>query len=204
MKRIVRMLPGNRSVSPVRIYQRVRTTGTRKDAKRKDSSGSSSSSDVEDERSALLKTHDRQVECLQIPDRDDLEDNIYSRNYDSHRARRRTICRQPDPRARIDDVKLKYPHEKKFTTKQLPRYTKAYIFLDKYHYAINEIILQYRYFMFTCINSYDRYLQGVSKDTAYFEVDEIRDSRSLRRCVRPGDSITSILHSVKDKNVRYY
>lgn len=116
------MLPGTRYVSPVRtnIYRRIRTT--KKEAKRKESS-SSSTSDEENEKSMLLKTRDRQVDCLQIiSDHDDSEDNIYNRNYDSHRARRRTICRQPDSHERADVVKLKYPHEKKFTTKNLPRY----------------------------------------------------------------------------------
>lgn len=116
------MLPGTQSVPPVgtNIYRRIRST--RKEAKRKvPSSASSSTSDEENEQSALLKTHDRQVDCLQIiSDHDDSEDNIYNRNYDSHRARRRTICRQPDSHVRAEDVKLRYPHEKKFTTKKLP------------------------------------------------------------------------------------
>lgn len=113
------MLPRTQSISPVgtNIYRRIRPT--RKEAKRK---ASSSTSDEENERSALLKTHDRQVDCLQIiSDHDDSEDNIYNKNYDSHRARRRTICRQPDSHVRADDVRLRYPHEKKFTTKTLPR-----------------------------------------------------------------------------------
>ncbi|XP_067203088.1 trichohyalin-like isoform X1 [Linepithema humile] len=120
--RIVRMLPGNQFASPIRTYRRIRTM--KKDAKREDSSSaSSSSSDEKNEQSALLKTHlDRQVDCLRIsPDHDDSEANVYSRNYDSHRARRRTICRQPDSRARAE-AKLKYPHEKKFAMKKLPRY----------------------------------------------------------------------------------
>lgn len=121
------MLRGSRYVSPVRtnIYRRIRTA--KKEAKRKESSSNSTStSDEENERSTLLKTHDRQVDCLRIiSDHDDSEDNIYNRNYDSHRARRRTICRQPDSHVRADDVKLKYPHEKEFTTKKLPRYIEA-------------------------------------------------------------------------------
>ncbi|XP_070169409.1 uncharacterized protein [Polyergus mexicanus] len=159
--RIARMLPGTRHVSPVRtnIYRRIRTT--KKEAKRKKSS-SSSISDEENEQSTLLKTRDRQVDCLQIiSDHDDSEDNIYNRNYDSHRARRRTICRQPDSHERADVVKLKYPHEKKFTTKKLPRY-----------------------------------LQPISKDTVYFEVDEIKDSQLKRRCVHPGERI-NILSDTK-------
>lgn len=119
------MLPGTQSVSPVRTYRRIRTT--RKEAKCKESSSTSSStSDEENEQSMLLKTHDRQVDSLQIIlDHDDSEDNIYNRNYDSHRARRRTICRQPDSHVKADDAKLRYPHEKKFVTKKLPRYIKA-------------------------------------------------------------------------------
>ncbi|EFN71290.1 DC-STAMP domain-containing protein 2 [Camponotus floridanus] len=152
--RIIRMLPRTQSVSPVgtNIYRRIR----RKEAKRKvPSSTSSSTSDEENEQGALLKTHDRQVDCLQIiSDHDDSEDNIYNRNYDSHRARRRTICRQPESHVRADDVKLKYPHEKKFTTKKLPRY-----------------------------------LQPISKDMLYFEVDEIKDSQLKRRCVHLGKRI---------------
>lgn len=120
------MLPGNQSASPVRMYRRIRTT--KKDARRKDSSSvSSSSSDEENEQRTLLKAHDRQVDCLQIiSDHDDSGDNIYSRNYDSHRARRGTICRQPDSHMRADDAKLRYPHERKFTMKELPRYSKNY------------------------------------------------------------------------------
>ncbi|CAL1680219.1 unnamed protein product [Lasius platythorax] len=152
--RIARMLPGTQSVSPVRTYRRIRTT--RKEAKCKESSSTSSStSDEENEQSMLLKTHDRQVDSLQIIlDHDDSEDNIYNRNYDSHRARRRTICRQPDSHVKADDAKLRYPHEKKFITKKLPRY-----------------------------------LQPISKDTVYFEVDEIKDSQLKRRCVHPRDRI---------------
>ncbi|XP_018046467.1 PREDICTED: LOW QUALITY PROTEIN: uncharacterized protein LOC108685963 [Atta colombica] len=148
LDRIVRMLSGNQSTSPVQTYRRIRTT--KKDAKHKSSSSvSSSSTDEENEQHALLKAHDRQVNCLQIiSDHDDSEDNIYSRNYDSHRARRGTICRQPDSHVRADDVKLRHPHEKKFTMKKLPRY-----------------------------------LQPISKDTTYFEVNEIIDSK--RRCVLP-------------------
>lgn len=121
------MLPGNQFASPVRTYRRIRTM--KKDVKCEDSSStSSSSSDEKNEQSVLLKTHDRQVDCLQIsPDHDDSEANVYSRNYDSHRARRRTICRQPDSRARADDAKLKHPHEKKFAMKKLPRYITMYI-----------------------------------------------------------------------------
>jgi len=117
------MLPGNQSTSPVQTYRRIRTT--KKNVKRKDSfSASSSSSGEENEQRALLKAHDRQVDCLQIiSDHDDSGDNIYSRNYDSHRARRGTICRQPDSCVRADDAKLRYPHEKKFTMKELPRYS---------------------------------------------------------------------------------
>jgi len=119
------MLSGNQSTSPVQTYRRIRTT--KKDAKHKSSSSvSSSSTDEENEQHALLKAHDRQVNCLQIiSDHDDSEDNIYSRNYDSHRARRGTICRQPDSHVRADDVKLRHPHEKKFTMKKLPRYSKT-------------------------------------------------------------------------------
>lgn len=117
------MLPGNQSTTPVRMYRRIRTT--KKDVKRKDSSPvSTSSADEESEQRALLKAHDRQVDCLQIiSDHDDSGDNIYSRNYDSHRPRRQrgTICRKPDSHMRADDAKLKYPHEKKFTMKELPR-----------------------------------------------------------------------------------
>ncbi|XP_012059688.1 PREDICTED: uncharacterized protein LOC105622889 [Atta cephalotes] len=147
LDRIVRMLSGNQSTSPVQTYRRIRTT--KKDAKHKSSSSiSSSSTDEENEQHALLKAHDRQVNCLQIiSDHDDSEDNIYSRNYDSHRARG-TICRQPDSHVRADDVKLRHPHEKKFTMKKLPRY-----------------------------------LQPISKDTTYFEVNEIIDSK--QRCVLP-------------------
>ncbi|XP_072766623.1 uncharacterized protein [Anoplolepis gracilipes] len=156
VNRIARKLFGTQSVSSVRtnIYRRIRTT--KKEAKRKESSSASSStSDEENEESTFLKTHDRQVDCLQIiSDHDDSEDNIYNRNYDSHRARRRTICRQPNSHIRADDVKLKYPHEKKFTTKKLPRY-----------------------------------LQPISKDTIYFEVDEIKDSQLKRRCVHPRERI---------------
>lgn len=117
------MLSGNQIASPVRTYRRIRTI--KRDVKREGSSSASSSSasDEKNEQSALLKTHDRQVDCLQIsPDHDDSEANVYSRNYDSHRARRRTICRQPDSHARADNAKLKYPHEKRFAKKKLPRY----------------------------------------------------------------------------------
>ncbi|EGI58274.1 DC-STAMP domain-containing protein 2 [Acromyrmex echinatior] len=154
LDRIVRMLSGNQSTSPVQTYRRIRTT--KKDAKHKSSSSvSSSSTDEENEQHALLKTHDRQVNCLQIiSDHDDSEDNIYSRNYDSHRARRGTICRQPDSHVRADDVRLRHPHEKKFTMKKLPRY-----------------------------------LQPISKDTAYFEVNEIKDSQSKRGCVLPTERV---------------
>ncbi|KYN11324.1 DC-STAMP domain-containing protein 2 [Trachymyrmex cornetzi] len=154
LDRIVRMLSGNQSTSPVQTYRRIRTT--KKDAKHKSSSSvSSSSTDEENEQHALLKAYDRQVNCLQIiSDHDDSEDNIYSRNYDSHRARRGTICRQPDSHMRADDVKLRHPHEKKFTMKKLPRY-----------------------------------LQPISKDTAYFEVNEIIDSQSKRGCVRPTERV---------------
>lgn len=109
------------------MYRQIRTK--KKDAKRKDSfSGSSSSSDEENERRTLLKAHDRQVDYLQIiSDHDDSGDNIYSRNYDSHRARRGTICRQPDSDIRADDARLRYPHEKKFTMKELPRYSKTIV-----------------------------------------------------------------------------
>ncbi|KAG5324991.1 DCST2 protein, partial [Pseudoatta argentina] len=125
LDRIVRMLSGNQSTSPVQTYRRIRTT--KKDAKHKSSSSvSSSSTDEENEQHALLKAHDRQVNCLQIiSNHDDSEDNIYSRNYDSHRARRGTICRQPDSHVRADDVRLRHPHEKKFTMKKLPRYNKT-------------------------------------------------------------------------------
>lgn len=121
------MLSGNQSTSPVRMYRQIRTT--KKDAKRKDSSAvSSSSSDEENERRTLLKAHNRQVNYLQIiSDHDDSGDNIYSRNYDSHRARRGTICRQPDSDIRADDARLRYPHEKKFTMKELPRYSKTIV-----------------------------------------------------------------------------
>lgn len=81
----------------------------KREAKCSDSSAAatSSSSDREDEQRALLETHDRQVDRLQISDRDDFQDNIYSRDYDSHRERRGTICRRPDPCASVD------PREKK-------------------------------------------------------------------------------------------
>ncbi|KAG5333498.1 DCST2 protein, partial [Acromyrmex charruanus] len=155
LDRIVRMLSGNQSTSPVQTYRRIRTT--KKDAKHKSSSSvSSSSTDEENEQHALLKAHDRQVNCLQIiSNHDDSEDNIYSRNYDSHRARRGTICRQPDSHVRADDVRLRHPHEKKFTMKKLPRY-----------------------------------LQPISKDTAYFEVNEIIDSQSKRGCVLPTERVS--------------
>lgn len=125
LDRIVRMLSGNQSTSPVQTYRRIRTT--KKDAKHKSSSSASSSStDEKNEQRALLKAHDRQVNCLQIiSDHDDSGDNIYSRNYDSHRARRGTVCRQPDLHVRADDVKLRHPHEKKFMIKKLPRYSKT-------------------------------------------------------------------------------
>lgn len=118
------MLPGNQSVSPARTYRRIRAA--KADARRNDTSASSSTSDDDDnERSALLKAYDRQVvDRLRIPDRDGSEDNIYSKNYDSHRARRGTICRQPGPRARTD-VSPRHPRETKFTTRQLPRYVEA-------------------------------------------------------------------------------
>ncbi|XP_018338244.1 PREDICTED: uncharacterized protein LOC108746157 [Trachymyrmex septentrionalis] len=154
LDRIARMLSGNQSTSPVQTYRRIRTT--RKDAKHKSSSSVSSfSTDEENEQHALLKAHDRQVNCLQIiSNHDDFEDNIYSRNYDSHRARRGTICRQPDSHVKADDVRLRHPHEKKFTMKKLPRY-----------------------------------LQPISKDTAYFEVNEIIDSQSKRGCVLPTERV---------------
>lgn len=110
------MLPGNQSTAPVRMYRRNRTA--KEDAKRKNASSiSTPSSDEENEQRALLKAHvDRQVDCLQIiSDHDDFGDNVYSKNYDSHRARRGTICRQPNSHVRADDASLRYPHEKKFT-----------------------------------------------------------------------------------------
>ncbi|RLU18385.1 hypothetical protein DMN91_008742 [Ooceraea biroi] len=158
LDKIAQMLPGNQSVSPVRTYRRIRTT--KKNAKCKESCALSSSTDEEDEQSMLLEAHNRQVDCLQIhPDHDDhSEDNIYSRDYDSHRVRRRTICRQRGARARSGEpANLKHPHEKKFATTQLPRY-----------------------------------LQSISRDTAYFEVDEIKDERSTRMCVRSGERINDL------------
>ncbi|XP_070524132.1 titin homolog isoform X2 [Cardiocondyla obscurior] len=154
LDRIARMLPRNQSTSPVRMYRRIRTT--KKDVRRKDfSSVSSSASDEESERDVLLKPRDRQVDCLQIiSDHDDSGGNIYSRNYDSHRARRGTVCRRPDSHARADDTTVKYPHEKKFAAKELPRR-----------------------------------LQPISRDTAYFEVDEIKDSQLERKCVRSTDRV---------------
>lgn len=41
-----------------------------------------------------------------------------------------------------------------------------------------------------------RYLQPISKDTAYFEVDEIKDSKSKRRCIRLTDRF-NILSDIK-------
>ncbi|XP_036138924.1 uncharacterized protein LOC105838921 [Monomorium pharaonis] len=166
LDRIARMLPGNQSTSPVRMYRRIRTT--KKDVERKDSSSSafSSSTDEVNEQCALLKAHDRQVDYLQITsDHGDSGDNIYSRNYDSHRARRGTVCRQPDFHVRADGARLKYPHEKKFTMRELPRY-----------------------------------LQPISKDTAYFEMDEIKYSQSKRKCVRPTDRV-NILSDTRTSDV---
>lgn len=110
----------------MRMYRRIRTT--KKDAKRKDSSPAflSTSDEEESEQHALLKAHERQVDCLQIiSDHDDSGDNIYSRNYDSHRARRGTICRQSDSHVRADDARLRHPHEKKFKMRELPRYNET-------------------------------------------------------------------------------
>ncbi|KAL6261589.1 hypothetical protein P5V15_006676 [Pogonomyrmex californicus] len=158
MDRIARMLPGNQSASPVRTYRRICTA--KKDAKRKDSSSFSSSSSVfssdeENERRSLLKAHDRQVDCLQIiSDHDDSGDNIYSRNYDSHRARRGTICRQPESHVTTENAKLQHPHEKKFKMKELPRY-----------------------------------LKSISKDTTYFEIDEIN---SQSKCIRSKNYINAL------------
>ncbi|KYN04262.1 DC-STAMP domain-containing protein 2 [Cyphomyrmex costatus] len=155
LDRIVRMLSRNQSTSPVQTYRRIRTS--KKDAKHNSfsSASSSSSTDEENEQRALLKAHNRQVDCLQIiSDHDDSRDNIYSRNYDSHRAQRETICRQPDSHVRANDVKLRHPHEKKFTMKELPRY-----------------------------------LQPISKDTTYFEVNEITDLQSKRGYVHPTECV---------------
>lgn len=131
------MLPGNQSTAPVRMYRRNRAA--KENPKRKDSpSISSPSSDEENEQRALLKAHiDRQVDCLQIiSNHDDSGDNIYSKNYDSHRARRGTICRQPNSHVRADDAKLRYSRKKKFRTIELPRY-KTVAIQDKYYYPIN-------------------------------------------------------------------
>lgn len=190
------MLPGNQSASPARTYRRIRAT--RKYAKRKDSSSASSSSDDENEERALLKTHDRRVDRLQIvSDQYDSEDNIYSRNYDSHRARRKTICHQPDSRARVDSVKPRYHHENKFETKRLPRYKKISrkILLNN----TNEILERDKKLLLihSCYMCY-RYLQSISRDTAYFEVNENEDSQSKRRCVvRTEDRIINTLSDAR-------
>jgi len=123
LEKIAQMLPGNRADSPVRTYRRIRA---RKKEKCKEkisspSASSSSSTDEEDERRPLLKVCDQQV-CDRLQMRpEDSGDNIYNKDYDSHRARRRTICSQPVAHTVCSNANLEYPHEKKFPTTQLPR-----------------------------------------------------------------------------------
>lgn len=54
---------------------------------------------------------------------------------------------------------------------------------------MRESDVQYSYFLCLYNIMCFRYLQPISKDTVYFEVDEIKDSQLKRRCVHPRERI---------------
>lgn len=121
IKRIVKMLNVKRSSSPVRTYRRIRT----KKSDVEDTSISSSSSSLSDD-------DDNDGSCL-ISKRQSTKDNLRGRG-----ARRRVDWEDPEDIIRPKDYKERkilcptkvvdestnrqYPCEKKFATKDLPRY----------------------------------------------------------------------------------
>jgi len=140
LEKIAQMLPGKRADSSIRTYRRIRARKKDKCKISSPSASSSSSTDEEDERKALLKVCDRQV-CDRLQTRpQDSRDNIYNKDYDSHRARRRTICSQPVARAVCSNANLEYPHEKKFPTTQLPRYLNIQV-TDRLESRANEYLI---------------------------------------------------------------
>lgn len=119
IKRVVKMLNVKRSKSPVQTYRRIRTKKSDVEDISISSSPSSFSDDDDNDGSRLICKHRSTKDSLRPRrtrcrvDWEDPEDIIRAKDY----KERKIICP-----AKVDDTNWQYPCEKKFVTKDLPRY----------------------------------------------------------------------------------
>ncbi|KAK2576099.1 hypothetical protein KPH14_007434 [Odynerus spinipes] len=127
INRVMKMLNGKRSTSPVQTYRRIISKQCDDEETSTSSSYSSTFSDGEedDDRSGgpvRARAIGRHV------DWEDPEDIISSQNYEENKVSRHT---------KMDDINLRYPCEKQFATKDLPRYLEP-ISKSTSYYEIDE------------------------------------------------------------------
>ncbi|XP_012274020.1 uncharacterized protein LOC105696254 isoform X2 [Orussus abietinus] len=129
MKKIVNMLCVKQSAFPLQTYRRIRTvkSDTEEVYEQQHPPMSSSSStvsldDYEETRNLLDYSRSRHSDELSPVKRHSSDyDEDYCKTYDSHRDHRRKMSRRHDD----NHWRMKYPHERKFPTRELPRHLKS-------------------------------------------------------------------------------